>query len=591
VLDELFLVGLLIVAVVLLATERLRADVVAMVVLCALVLLRILDPQQALSGFSNPATITVAAMFVLSAGLQASGLIHALADRLLKYGPSSPTMVMLMTGLAVAPFSAFINNTAAVAIFLPMVLRTCQARSISPSYLMMPLSFFAMLGGTCTMIGTSTNIIVSSVAAEHGQPAFGMFEFTRLGLIVLVAGGAYLMIVGPRILPERIKAESLTEGFHLNRYLSEVLVLEGSPLIGHTVVEAGMGEKYDLEVLGHVRDKVMRNVMIGHGALQAGDILLIKAPAATLVQLGEKVGVSVRPEKNPSEVDLRSGDTVLLEAVVSTNSELEGRSLKGVDFRNNFGATALAIRRGGEDLIEKIGHIRLRLGDELLIQAPRQNLPKLRSQRAFLILQELDIPTLNVRKAMVAAVIIAAVVVVAAMGIYPIVSSAVVGAVLMVVTGCLPVRRVYKEIDWVVIVLLGGLIPLGLALETTGAASHVADAILRFGGEMGPHFALGVFVLLTTLLTGTMSNNATAALLAPLAIQIAAVLGVDPRPFLIGLTFAASAAFYTPIGYQTNLLVYGPGGYKFADYFRVGAPLTVGYTALITWLIPMFFPF
>ena len=590
-LDELLLVGLLIVAVALLATERLRADVVAMVVLSALVLLRILDPRQALSGFSNPATITVAAMFVLSAGLQASGLIHALGDRLLRRGPSSPTAVMLMTGVAIAPFSAFINNTAAVAIFLPLVLRACHGRSISPSYLMMPLSFFAMLGGTCTLIGTSTNIIVSSAAAEHGQPGFGMFEFSSLGLIVLLVGGAYLMLVGRRIIPERIQAESLTEGFHLNRYLSEVLVLEGSPLVGLTVIEARIGEKYDLEVLGHVRDKVMRNVMTGHGALQAGDILLIKAPAATLVRLGERAGIAVRPEKHPDDADLRSGDTVLLEAVISTNSELEGRSLKAVDFRNNFGATALAIRRGGEDLLEKIGHIRLRLGDELLIQAPRQNLAKLRSQRAFLILQELDLPTLDVPRALLASLIIAAVVTVAALGIYPIVSTAVAGAVLMVITGCLPVRRVYREINWVVIVLLGGLIPLGLALETTGAAAHVADAILRLGGQMGPHFALGLFVMFTALLTGAMSNNATAALLAPLAITIADVLAVDPRPFLVGLTFAASAAFYTPIGYQTNLLVYGPGGYKFADYFRVGAPLTVIYVVLVTWLIPMFFPF
>ncbi len=589
--DELLLVGLLIVAVVLLATERLRADVVAMVVLCALVLLRILDPRQALSGFSNPATITVASMFVLSAGLQASGVIHALADRLLKYGPSSPTVLMLLTGLAIAPFSAFINNTAAVAIFLPLVLRACHGRSISPSYLMMPLSFFAMLGGTCTLIGTSTNIIVSSAAAEHGQPGFGMFEFSELGLIVLLVGGVFLLIVGRRIIPERVQAESLTEGFHLNRYLSEVLVLEGSPLIGQTVTEAQMAEKYDLEVLAHVRDKEMRNVMTGYGALQAGDILLIKAPAATLIQLGERAGISVRPEKHPGDADLRSGDTVLFEAVISHNSELEGRSLKGVDFRNTFGASVLAIRRGGEDLLEKIGHVRLRLGDELLIQSPRGNMEKLRGQRAFLVLEELDLPTLDLRKALVACAIIAAVVAVAALGIYPIVSAAVVGAVVMVVSGCLPVRRVYKEIDWVVIVLLGGLIPLGIALETTGAAARVAEAILRIGGEMGPHFALGLFVILTAALTGAMSNNATAALLAPLAIQIAGALSVDPRPFLVGLTFAASAAFYTPIGYQTNLLVYGPGGYKFADYFRVGAPLTVLYAALVTWLIPYFFPF
>jgi len=590
-LNELLLVGILIVAVILLATERLRADVVAMIVLTALVLLRILEPEQALSGFSNPATVTIAAMFVLSAGLQASGLIHALGDRLLTHGPSSPTSLMLLTAVAIVPFSAFMNNTAAVAIFMPLVLRACHGKSISPSLLMMPLSFFAMLGGTCTLIGTSTNIIVSTAAEKHGHPGFGMFEFSVLGVIVLVVCGAFMMIVGRRIIPERIQADSLTEGFHLNHYLSEVRVLPESPLIGQTVVEAQIGEKYGLEVLGHVRNKVMRNVMTGYGPLEASDILLIKAPAAALMRLSKRAGIEVRPGHQPGDADLRSGDTVLLEAVISTNSELEGRSLKAVDFRNNYGATALAIRRGGADLLEKIGHVRLRLGDELLIQAPRANLVKLRRERAFLVLQELDLPTLNPRQALLACAIIATVVAVAALGIYPIVSAAVGGAVAMVVTGCLPVRRVYREIDWVVVVLLGGLIPLGVALETTGAADHVASFVLHLGGQVGPHMALGIFVLLTTLLTGAMSNNATAALLAPLAISIADSLGVDPRPFLIGLTFAASAAFYTPIGYQTNLLVYGPGGYKFADYFRVGAPLTALYVALSVWLIPIFFPF
>jgi di/tricarboxylate transporter len=590
-LNELLLVALLVVAVVLLATELLRADVVAMIVLTSMVLLRILDPEQALSGFSNPATVTVASMFVLSAGLQASGLIHALGEKLLKHGPSSPTALMFLMAVAIVPFSAFMNNTAAVAIFLPLVLRACHGHSISPSHLMMPLSFFAMLGGTCTLIGTSTNIIVSSAAEKHGHPGFGMFEFSALGLIILLVCGAFLMIVGRRLIPERIKAESLTEGFHLNHYLSEVRVLDDSPLIGLTVVEAEIGMKYGLEVLGHVRDKVMRNVMTGYGALQAGDILLIKAPASALMRLSASAGIEVRPGRHPGDADLRSGDTVLLEAVIATNSELEGRSLKAVDFRNNYGATALAIRRGGDDLLEKLGHIRLRLGDELLIQAPRQNLAKLRRQRAFLILQELDLPTLNPRQAVLACSIIAAVVTVAALGIFPIVSAAVAGAVAMVVTGCLNVRRVYREIDWVVVVLLGGLIPLGVALETTGMAADAAELVLRFGGSMGPHAALAVFVALTALLTGAMSNNATAALLAPLAISLAESLGVDSRPFLIGLTFAASAAFYTPIGYQTNLLVYGPGGYRFADFFRVGAPLTVLYAGMTAWLVPIFFPF
>lgn len=589
--ESLFLLGLLLVATALLVTERLRADLVAMLVLSALVLFRILEPGEALSGFSNPATITVACMFVLSAGLQSSGIVQYLGDLLLRHGPRSGTMMMLLTGLAVAPISAFINNTAAVAVFLPLVLRACQGREISPSRLMMPLSFFAMLGGTCTLIGTSTNLIVSSVAQDHGYAPFGMFEFSQLGLILLLFGGAYLLFSSGQLIPERIQAESLTEGFHLNRYLSEVVVLPGSPLIGKTPAEAALGEKYDLEVLGHVRNKVMRSAIDGHGALAEADILLVKAPAAALVGLRDTAGIAVRPGRHPGDADLRSGDSALVEAVITPNSPLVRRTLKGVDFRNHFGATALAIRRHGEDIREKIGHIRLRLGDELLILAPRRNLEKLGKETSFVILQELEVPTLKPVQATTACLIVAGVVAVATLGLYPIATAAVVGAVLMVLTGCLPVRRIYEEIDWTVIVLLGGLIPMGMALESTGAAAQAVDWLLRLSGGWGETVVLSLFFFTASLLTGVMSNAATAALLAPLAITAATALDADPRPFLIALTFAASAAFYTPIGYQTNLLVYGPGGYRFVDFVRAGGPLTLLYWLLSTMLIPVFFPF
>jgi di/tricarboxylate transporter len=590
-LDAWILLLVLVSATVLLATERLRADLVAMLVLATLVLTRILDADEALSGFSNPATITVAAMFVLSAGLRASGVIQVLGDRLLKYGPDSPTALILLIGLAVAPFSAFINNTAAVAIFLPLALRACRGHGISPSQIMMPMSFFAMLGGTCTLVGTSTNILVSAAAEDHGAAPFGMFEFTKLGLIILGICGAYLVLVGRHLIPVRIKVESLTEGHQLNRYLTEIVVLEGSTLIGQTIAEAQLGSKFDLEVLGHVREKAMRSAVDGFGEMRVGDILLVQAPASMLVQLRDKAGISVRPQKKHDDSDLRSGDQVLFEAVITSHSELEGRTLKDVDFRNSFGATALAIRRGGQDILEKIGHIRLRLGDELLVLAPRKSFSKLRKQRAFIVMQELDLRTLNVTQAITAGVIITAVVAIAALGLYPIVTTAIVGCVAMVLTGCLPIRRVYREIDWVVIILLAGLIPLGVALDKTGVAADAAELLLKVSGGFGPHFALGLFVLLTAALTGAMSNTATAALLAPMAIQLAMVLDVDARPFLVGLTFAASAAFYTPIGYQTNLLVYGPGGYRFMDYVRVGGPLTILYWGLVTWLVPIFFPF
>ena len=277
--------------------------------------------------------------------------------------------------------------------------------------------------------------------------------------------------------------------------------------------------------------------------------------------------------------------------MITPNSELEGRSLKRVDFRNRYGATALAIRRHGEDIREKIGHVQLLVGDELLILAPRRSLERLQRQTGFIILEELEVPVVKPAMALTATAIVAMIVTVAALGWVPIAGAAVAGSVLMVLSGCLPARRVYAQIDWRVVFLLAGLIPLGTALETTGAASQAVDWLLRLAGGAGPSVVLGLFFLICSLLTGVMSNTATAALLAPLAITCANSLGVDPRPFLIAVTFAASAAFYTPIGYQTNLLVYGPGGYRFTDFMRVGGPLTLLYWLLATLLIPVFFPF
>ena len=589
--QALTILALLLLTTLLLVTERLRADLVAMLILAALVVLGILEPYQALSGFSNPATVAVGCMFVLSAGLNASGVVQFLGDRLLRHGPSSELAMLILMGIAIAFISAFINNTAAVAIFLPVILRASQGRGVSPSRLLMPLSFFAMLGGTCTLIGTSTNILVSSIAEQHGLRPFGMFEFSSIGVTLTLICGAYLLVFGRRFIPERIKPESLTEGFHLNRYLSEVEVVAGSPLIGRSIVEAELGEKYDLEVLGHVRDSVTRSIPDTHGALAEGDILLVKAPAAALVKLRDAAGIAVRRGRRPGDADLRSSDSALVEAVVTPNSDLNGRTLKGVDFRNRFGATALAVRRHGEDIREKVGHVRLQVGDELLVLMPRRNVSRLGREGAFLIMQEVEVPVVKPVMAVTSVLIVAGVVIVATTGLYSIAEAALVGAVGMVLTGCVPTHKVYESIDWSVIFLLAGLIPLSIALETSGAAASIVDGMLSISGDLGPTVTLAVFTLFALLLTGFMSNAATAALLAPLAITAAVKMGVSPRPFLIALTFAASAAFYTPIGYQTNLLVYGPGGYRFSDFVKVGAPLTLIYWLLACILIPVLFPF
>jgi len=585
--------GLLAVVVGLLVSERLRPDLVAMLTLAALAALRLLPVDRALSGFSNPATVTVACMFVLSAGLQSSGFVRVLGDRLLRHGPTGEVGVLVLLAVVLAPLSAFINNTAAVAVFLPVVMRVCEGNRLSPSRLMMPMAFLAILGGTCTLIGTSTNILVSSLAAERGLPPMGMFEFSHLGLIFLAVGSVYLVFVGRHLLPRRVEPARLTERHNLNRYLSELVVLEGSPLVGTTLREARLGEQLDLEVLAIARkgEQELETLPSQDLRLKAGHTLLVKAPAEVIARLRTHAGVAIRATLHPDHDHLGSVDTATVEAVVGANSSLDGRTLKGVNFRRQYAATVLAIRRQGEEIREKIGRVRLRVGDELLILAPRHALEQLREQPDFIVLQEVESGQLNPTRAALAGAIVAGVVVLAAFGVYPVVAAAVIGAVLMVLTGCVSARTVYRSINWQVIFLLAGVIPLGLALESSGAAQRMVDGVLWAVGDLGPRGVLVAFVALTYVLTGIMSNNATAALMVPLAIASAQSLGVDPRPFLIAVMFSASAAFWTPFGYQTNLLVYGPGGYRFSDYFRVGGPLNLVYLGLSSLLIPILFPF
>lgn len=578
------------VTAVLLPSQRLRPDRVALLVLAALILLRLVSPGEALSGLSHPATVTVACLFVISAGFEASGLVGYLGDRLLPRGPLSRLALLARIGLVVAPLSAFMRNTTVVAVFLPIVVRACQGSGLNPSQLMMPLSFFAMLGCVCTLLGTPANLVVSTLAAEHGIEPFTMFEFARLGVILLLAAALYFVARGRRLLPERGALADPARGFSLNRYLSEVVVLEGSPLIGQSVVEAKLGERYQVEVFAHTRNKVMRSAPDGFATLEVGDVLAITAPADSLLRVGSTTGLALRPGRHPDVLSLSTAESLLVEAVITQNSDLEGRTLKGVNFRRRFGGTTLAIRRG-DDLRERIGRLRLRVGDVLLIVVPRRELKRLKEQGSFVVLQEFDAPRLAPLRATAACLIVAGVVALAVTRAYPIALAAFLGAVLMVATGCRPARRVYRDIDWSVVLLLAGLIPLGIALETSGSAGQAVQGMLAIAGRFGPQVVLGVFLLLTSLLAGFLSGTATAVLLAPAAIHIARTLGVDPRPFLAALAFAASAGFWTPIGDVTHLLVYGPGGYRFADFVRVGGPLTLLHAALATLLIPLMFPF
>ena len=578
-------------AVACFATERLPVDLVALLVLSTLLVSGILTPEQAISGFSSTATVTVAAMFVLSAALARTGLVSLLGQRLATIGRLGllPTLTALM--LLIGVVSAFLNNTAAVAIFLPIVLGLARDMGISPSKLLIPLSFASMFGGVCTLIGTSTNILVSSIAEQHGLAPFGMFELSGLGLVLFAAGGLYLLTVGIRIIPDRRAGADLAQSYGMGDYLTEILVLPEARAVGLPLRDSPLVRDLDLDVLEIQRDGRPLATLGAGTVLEAGDLLRVRCDVEKIRRAEAQEGIVLKSGLKWREGDLQSSETSLLEVLVAPGSALEGKTLKESGFRQAYGGTALAIRHRGELMRERLGTTPLRSGDVLLVEVRSDRIEALKRISDFVIVSEIGLDEPRRSKLPVALAIAAGAVALATLGLLPIVGSAILGAVLLVLTGCLTLEEAYQAIEWRVIFLLGGILPLGLALERTGAAGLLSSLLVDTVGLWGPVAMVSAFYLLTSLLTEAMSNNATAALLAPIAISAAAALDVDPRPFLVAVTFAASASFMTPVGYQTNTLIYGPGHYRFADFLRVGTPLNLLFWLIATLLIPRFWSF
>lgn len=588
-------------SVVLFVTERFRPDFVAFLALGALLLigqagsaLGFVDPAQwitlseAFSGFSNPAVVTVAAMFVLSAALQRTGALGGLARALSRLG-RSPTVLAMVLMVLVGVVSAFVNNTAAVAVFLPLVLTLCARKGIAPARMLIPLSFASQFGGVCTLIGTSTNLLVSSISQKAGHGPFGLFELTGLGGVMMTAGVLYLALVGRWLLPARRTAE-LTETYQLREYMTELRVLPDSPLIGKTVAETRLGERHDVLILEIIRDQRM---IWNPDAqpIQAGDILLVRGNVRSLMDVRGRVRVEIEPEFKLKDATLESQELTLVEALVAPRSRLAGRTLAEADFRGHHDAIVLALQRAGHFVREQIARVPLRFGDALLLLLPKADVSRLRATDELIVLSEVEAPPLGGRRALTALAITAGVVALAGLNILPITVSALCGCLGLVLTRCLRVEEAYEAIDWQVIFLIAAVLPLGLALERSGAALILSRQVVDLVGSLGPVAVLAVFYLLAAVLTEFMSNNAAAVLLAPVAISAAAGLGVDPRPLLMAVTFAASTSFATPVGYQTNTMVYGPGGYRFTDFTRVGVPLNLLFWGLSVWLIPLFWPF
>jgi len=492
--------------------------------------------------------------------------------------------------VAVGILSAFINNTAAVALFLPLTIAVAGEQRLDPSKLLMPMSFAAMFAGTCTLIGSSTNLLVYSLALDHLNWEIGMFEFSQVGLIFFAVGTCYLLFIGRYLVPSRRTRDSLTGEYRLRHFVTELILKADSPLIGKSIAETNFREGYDLEVIEILRGKTKLLPSAKETQLQENDILLVQGDPQTLLQIQESQGVSIKA-LTVEDQDLEDENIVLVEAFISPVSGLVDSTLKEVNFRQTYKANTLAIRSHGRTIREKIGKLRLEYGDSLLILTSREQLQVLMQSPDFLVLEEVHRTFVRKDKIYYAVGIFLGIIALVSFNVMSIIEAAVMGTGLMLLTGCLRLQDLYSHLSWQTIVMLACLIPVGSAMENTGLASLVATTLVGELDVWGPFAVLSGVYLLTSLLTSVMTNNATAILMIPISLSTAQQLQVNPEPFVMAVLFAASASFMTPIGYQTNLFIFGPGGYKFSDFLKVGGPLSLLFWILASFLIPLFWPF
>ncbi|HVR73988.1 MAG TPA: SLC13 family permease [Planctomycetota bacterium] len=584
------LLVILLVAMLFFAFEWLPPDVVALGVLLALMLTKLISPEQAFAGFGNDTVLMIFGLFVLTASLQLTGVVEMVGRAILRQSGKSPDRLLLVIMISVALLSAFVSNTAATAFFLPITFGIASKAKQSVSRFLLPLAFASILASSVTLVSTSTNLVVSNIIERYQMPPIRMFELAPVGIPIAIVGILYMYFVGRRLLPDRsdVGTHAVDVGSH--PYITEIMILPGSPLAGKTLAESGFTSDLEFEVLRVVRDNDQYLWPRRDLRLQEGDVLLVEGKREEILKIKDTAGIDIKVDAKLKESENAAEDSVVVEGILLSRSPLVGRTLKSFRFKERYGLQVLALNRPGGAIRRKMSRVPLKMGDILLVEGPLANIKLLEGVDTFRVLGAVDEARPNTRKAILALAIFSGAILAATLNLLPIAIALLVGVFLVFVTRCITPQEAYHEVEWKALVLIGCMLTVGTAMQATGAEKYLAQGIVKlFGSAPSPYLLLSGFFFLTVILTQPMSNQAAAVVVAPVAIQTALELGHDPRAFAMMIAVAASCSFVTPLE-PSCLLVYGPGRYRFSDFIRVGGLLTIITYGVAIVLVPLVWP-
>lgn len=585
--DLIITIVIICIGIVLFIKDYFSIDTTSILIMALFIVAGVLSPSEGFSGFNHPATLTLGCMFVVSAGVFNSGILDGLSQRIIKLAKIHYSVALITFCLIAGMFSAFVNDSAVVALLLPIALTVCRETKIAPGMLLIPISFSALFGGTCTLIGTSTNILVSSYAEEYGLEGFGMFEFSLAALCLAAIGFVYIFFVLPLLLPKAKKEQDVLTK-EAEKYITELVVEEGCPDIKKPLYKSKLVNDHNVQVLAILREGSLKNNIGPETFILEGDVMKVMMPPRTLNSIRDLKGYRIKGNKQMGEVE---SEKHIYEVIVPFGSRLTEGSLRTLNFRRQYNCSVLAIRQRGEILYEKLPDVKLMEGDMLLILGTEADMEVLVSQNLVVTLSEHKQGKTDYKKAIPALIIAVGVVLAASLNLTSILISSMVGALLLVATSTLKPKEAYEAVEWKVIFMMAGVLSMGTALEKTGGAEKIAAFIQQTLGSYDAQITLSILYLITFLSTNVLSSKATAALMSPIVISLAAAMGVSERPFLVAVMFACSLTFMTPVSYPTNTMVYAPGNYRFNDFLRVGTPLNIIIWIAATFVIPYFFPF